>query len=98
MKEILTCDVCSGEKVETVIDRETGEFNLFDIPLELNIKDDKAVLIDIEDEAEVLIGYKGGEIWRFETPGVNPYISENKDPFVATIQILYDIYHFKKGL
>jgi hypothetical protein len=104
MQEILRFDIGTDEKVETIIDRETGAFNLSDISLKLNIlKDNKAVLIDIEDEAQLLIGYKREKIWRFETPGImkegnNPYISENEDPFVAAIQILYDIYQFKMGL
>jgi len=96
MKETLTCDIWTGEKVNVIIDRETGEFSLFGSSFKLNIQDNIAVLIDNEVKGEVVTGFMQGKTWRFEEPSFiiedqNHAVRENDDPFVAVIQLLYDV-------
>ena len=59
MKEGLTC-IISDEKVEVNVDRETGEIDIFDNHLKLNIREKKANLVEIENSKEILIcaGYQ----------------------------------------
>ena len=99
MKVTIKCDIWTGEKVEVAIDRETGEFSLFNASLKLNIQGNKAVLID-EEDAELLTGYLQGKTWRFEEPGKiiegrARFVRENEDPYVAVIQLLHDIIYVK---
>jgi hypothetical protein len=91
MEETLTCDIWIGEKVQVVIDRETGKFDLFDSHLKLNIQDNKADLIDLEKDGEVSLctGYLRGGIWYFEELDT---VGKDKDPYIAVIQLLYKIF------
>jgi hypothetical protein len=91
MKEILTCLVWNGLKIKTVIDRETGEFVLYNSRFKLDIQDNKAYLSDINGETPIFTGYLRGETWFFEE---QDYFSENEDPYVAAIQMLYDIIQY----
>lgn len=89
MKENLICEI-SGEKKEVSIDRETGEFDLFDNHLKLIIQNNQANLIEIENNEEISIcaSYQHDENWYFEEFDI---IRKDKDPFNAVIQLFYDI-------
>jgi len=89
MKEKLTCEI-NGIVVEAVIDRETGEFNLFKNHLKLNIQDNKANLVEIENGKEILIcaGYFFKNTWYFTE---HEKSQKDQDPFMAVIKLLYEI-------
>jgi len=89
MKETLTY-VISDEKVNVCIDRETGELNLFKNHLKLNIQDNKANLVEIENGKEILIciGYFFKSNWYFKEHEIS---QKDQDPFVAAIKLLYDV-------
>ena len=89
MKETLICDI-TGQNVEVSIDRETGEFNLFSNRLKLNIQDNKANLVEIENGKEILIciGYFFKNHWFFSE---HERSKKDQDPYMAVIKLLYDI-------
>jgi hypothetical protein len=91
MKEILTCEVWTGLKIKVVIDRETGEFVLFNTRFKMDFQDKKAFLSDDNGQSPLFTGYLRGNCWRFEEHG---YVNENEDPYVAALQMLYDISHY----
>jgi hypothetical protein len=91
MKEILTCDIWTGVKIKVVIDRETGEFVLFNSRFRLDIQDDQAFLMDRYGDNPLSIGHLYGSCWFFEGPDC---IREDEDPFCAVIQFLYDIVQY----
>jgi hypothetical protein len=88
MKEILTCNIWTGVKIKVVIDRETGEFVLFNSRFWLDIWDDQAFLMDRYGDKPLFIGHLYGNYWFFEG---HDCIREDEDPFSAAIQFLYDI-------
>jgi hypothetical protein len=88
MKEILTCQIWSGIKIKVVIDRETGEFVLNNTRFRLDIRDDKALLFYYNNKTPLFSGYLQGITWFFEE---EECIREDVDPYVAAIQMLYDI-------
>ena len=89
MKESIICDI-TGQNVEVSIDRETGEFNLFSNRLKLNIQDNKANLVEIENGQEILIciGYFFKNHWFFSE---HEKSQKDQDPFRAVIKLLYEI-------
>jgi hypothetical protein len=91
MKEILTCDQnnWTNNKVTVVIDRETGEFNLFGSRFKLNLQDNKATLIKNDGKVPICIGYLHKNTWYFEGQDI---VREDKDPFVAVVQVLCNIF------
>jgi hypothetical protein len=91
MKEILTCDIWTGVKVKIVIDRETGEFVLFNSRFRLVVQDDKAYLMDYIGEGPLFTGYLRGNVWYFEEL---EYVRKDQDPYVAVIQVLYDVLQY----
>jgi hypothetical protein len=91
MKEILTCDIWTGVKIKIVIDRQTGEFVLYNSRFRLIIQDDKAYLMDYIGEVPLLTGYLRGDVWYFEEL---EYVREDQDPYVAVIQVLYDVLQY----
>lgn len=91
MKEILTCDIWTGVKIKVLIDRETGEFTLYNSRFRLDIQDKKAFLMDYIGTGPLLTGYIRGNVWCFEEL---EYVREDQDPYVAVIQILYDILQY----
>ena len=66
MKERIIYDI-TGEKVEVSVDRETGEIDFFDNHLKLNIQDNSASLVEIENNEEISIcaGLRREENWYF---------------------------------
>ena len=92
MKEILMCEILTGFKIKVVIDRATGEFSLFNSRYRLDIQDKSAVLMDHTGGNPICKGFKSGNCWYFEELD---YFRDDNDPFVAAIQILYDILHFQ---
>jgi hypothetical protein len=91
MKEILTCSIWTGLKIKVIIDRETGEFVLYHSRFRLNIQAPKASLVECDSGFTVCNGYLSGDNWRFEEQDL---LREAEDPFVAAIQILYDILQY----
>lgn len=91
MKEILTCDVWTGLKIKAVIDRETGEFVLFNFRFRLHIQDNKASLMECDGGVLIFTGYWSENIWCFEG---TDFVREAQDPFIAVIQILYDVLQY----
>jgi len=89
MKETITCNI-TGQNVEVTINRETGEFDLFSNRLKLNIQDNKANLVEIENGQEILIciGYFFKNHWFFSE---HEKSQKDQDPFVAVIKLLYEI-------
>lgn len=90
MKEKLTVNI-TGVNVEAGIDRETGEIDLFNNHLKLNIRDNLANLVEIENNQEISIcdGYRRNENWYFEELDI---IRKNKDPYLAVIQLMSEIF------
>lgn len=91
MKEILTCDIWTGLKIKMVIDRETGEFVLFNSCFRLSIQKNQASLMEWDGGTMVLTGYLRGGIWCFEE---FDFVRKAKDPYIAVIQLLYDILQY----
>jgi len=89
MKEKIIYDI-TGEKVEVSVDRETGEINLFKNHLKLNIQDNKANLVEIENGKEILIcaGYFFKNTWYFTE---HERSQKDQDPYMAVIKLLYDV-------
>jgi hypothetical protein len=91
MKEILACEVWTGNIIKAVIDRETGEFTLFHSRFRLDIQENKAALMDYNSGEPIFKGYVRGNCWFFEEL---EYCRESADPYVAAIQMLYDILQY----
>jgi hypothetical protein len=88
MKEILTCRIWTGDTMRVAIDRETGKFALYNSRFRLDILDNKAFLFDYNSKTPLFEGCLHGNYWFFED---QDYIREDEDPYVASIQVLYDI-------
>lgn len=91
MKEILMCEILTGFKIKVVIDRATGEFTLFNSRFQLDIQDKKAVLVDFDSGNPICTGFLRGDCWSFEELD---YFRDHEDPYVAAVQILYDIIQY----
>jgi hypothetical protein len=91
MKEIVTCEIWTGLKIKVVIERETGEFVLFNCRFRLDIQDKKAFLKVYRSEKPLLTGYLCQNRWCFEE---NDCRREGQDPYIAAIQMLYDIFQY----
>ncbi len=88
MKEILTCNIWTGLKIKVVIDRDTGEFVLFNSRFRLNILDNQAFLMECDMGIEIFTGCRRGNVWCFKE---FDFAGEDQDPYIAVIQILYDV-------
>jgi hypothetical protein len=91
MKEILTCEIWTGLKIKVVIDRESGEFVLFNSRFRLDIQDKKAVLVDFDSGNPICTGFLCDDCWFFQELD---YSRSHNDPYAAAIQILYDIIQY----
>jgi hypothetical protein len=91
MKEILTCKIGTDLKIKVVIDRENGEFVLFNCRFRLDIQDKKAFLKVYNNEKSLFTGYLCETLWYFEAYDCR---REGEDPYIAVIQMLYDILQY----
>lgn len=88
MKEILTCDIRTGAKIRVVIDRETGELIFYNSRFKLDIQNNKAFLVDKDTRFPIFAGYLRDNLWCFKE---HDFYRENQDPFLAAIQMVFDI-------
>jgi hypothetical protein len=93
MKETLTYDKpnWTGGPVKVVIDRDTGEFDLYDTRFTLKLQYNVAALMMDNEEVPVCVSTLRGNIWHFEEMGI---VKEDSDPFNAAIQIACDIVEY----
>ena len=87
------CRTWTGERIKLVIDRETGRFDLFNSRFRMDIHENTASLFDQKGRTPLFKGHLHGNYWFFEG---EDNIREDKDPYMAAIQVLYDIIQYRE--
>lgn len=89
----MVCRTWTGHKIKLVIDRETGRFVLFNNRFRMDFQDDTGYLYDCNSKTPLFKGRLHGNYWFFEG---QDNIREDKDPYVAAIQVLYDLIQYRE--
>ena len=90
MQEKLTYRA-NGVNVEAFIDRETGEIDIFNNHLKLNLKVNQANLVEIENGKEILIcaGVRFMGMWYFKELEMT---QKDQDPYLAVVKLFYEVF------
>lgn len=84
----------NGGNITVGIDRETGEIDIVDYRFKLNIQNNKANLVKIENNKEILIcaGYLFKDNWYFSGQELS---QKDPDPYLAAVKFCNGIPHQK---